>query len=169
DVVPGDWDNPVPVPFLAIAADTPFHFYVQVKEGDVEPIKKLLVTGLDWLGIGAKKSAGYGVFGKEEPATPAKVQAPPSKPSRPPEPPPSPPPPPTVPILWTDVELNLREGAVVARKGRQTASCRRDEVERELADALKKNRELRADVEVVKIPGGEYRILSVKTWKVPGK
>jgi len=169
DVAPGDWDNPVPVPFLAIAAGTPFHFYIRAKKDDSGPIRKLLATGLDWLGIGAKKSAGYGVFGKEEPAKQAKAQAAPSKSSRPPEPPPPPPPPPTVPILWADVELSLREGAVVARKGRQTASCRRDEVAREVADALKKNRELRADVEVVKIPGGEYRILSVKSWKVPGK
>jgi CRISPR-associated protein Cmr6 len=170
DVAPGDWDNPVPVAFLAVAAGTPFHFYIRAKEADCGQLKALIATGLDWLGIGAKKSAGYGVFGKEAPAAPAKIPIAPAKPSRQPEPPPPPPPlPPKPPLAWDNVELTLREGFVIARRGKQTASCRRDEVAREILDALKKKRELRADVEVLKISGNEYRLGVIKTWKVAGR
>jgi CRISPR type III-B/RAMP module RAMP protein Cmr6 len=168
DVAPGDWDNPVPVAFLAVAAGTPFDFYIQAEATDLGQLETLIATGLDWLGIGAKKSAGYGVFGKEAPATPAKVQAAPSKPSRKPEPPP-PPPTPKPPVVWDNAELSLRAGSVLARKGRQTASCRQDEVAKEILDTLKKKREVRAEVEVLKISGNEYRLGLIKAWRVAGR
>ncbi|MFY9825287.1 MAG: type III-B CRISPR module RAMP protein Cmr6 [Thermoanaerobaculia bacterium] len=169
DVAPGDWDNPVPVAFLAVAAGTPFHFYIRAKEADFGQLKTLIATGLDWLGIGAKKSAGYGVFGKEAPAAPVKAQAAPSKPPRQPEPPPPPPLPPKPPLAWDNVELTLREGFVIARRGRQTASCRRDEVAKEILDALKKKREVRAEVEVLKISNSEYRLGLIKAWRASGR
>jgi CRISPR-associated protein Cmr6 len=169
DVAPGDWDNPVPVAFLAIAAGTPFHFYIQAESEDSAQLADVLSIGLDWLGIGAKKSAGYGVFGKEAPATPVKVQAAPSRPPRQPEPPPPPPPPARPPIPWDNVELSQREGSVMARKGSQMASCRRDEVAKEILDALKKKREVKADVEVLKISNGEYRLGLIKAWRATGR
>jgi CRISPR type III-B/RAMP module RAMP protein Cmr6 len=167
DVAPGDWDNPVPVAFLAVAAGTPFHFYIRTKEEtDLGQLETLIATGLDWLGIGAKKSAGYGVFGKDAPATQAKVQVT-SQDVRRPEPPASLPPNPSV--VWDNAELSQREGAVIARRGNQTASCRRDDVAREILAALKKHRDLRADVEVVKISKAEYRLGLIKAWRVAGR
>ncbi|MGC8898785.1 MAG: type III-B CRISPR module RAMP protein Cmr6, partial [Bacteroidota bacterium] len=68
---PGDWQNPVPIPFLAVAPGTRFWFGLASKSAeDLKKAKQWLVSGLKELGIGAKTSAGYGYF-KE----PARVQA----------------------------------------------------------------------------------------------
>ena len=94
-VVPGDWDNPVPVPFLAVAAGTTFRFSIQAASPDFKSLKQLLGIAFDWLGIGAKKSAGYGTFGAEvtvaeaEPIIPTAQPRPP-KSSKPPAAPPRP-------------------------------------------------------------------------------
>jgi CRISPR type III-B/RAMP module RAMP protein Cmr6 len=164
---PGDWDNPVPVPFLAVKVGTTFHFYVQADGPDFESLKQLLGLALDWLGIGAKKSSGYGTF-KEE-TTPTETQpissAPrprPSKPTAPPAPPARPSP---SEIPWENAELSLRKGTVTARKGRLTATCRRDEIEKDLREALTQHATLRAEVEVLKIPGSDYRLLRIKKWR----
>jgi CRISPR-associated protein Cmr6 len=67
-VIPGDWFNPTPIPFLTVKVGTPFRFWFKrVKryggtEQDEKWVKVLLPIALDWLGIGAKKSAGYGTF-----------------------------------------------------------------------------------------------------------
>lgn len=61
-VPPADWQNPVPVPFLTIAAGASFRFFLGAGKDDFPKLETLLGTALDWLGIGAKKSAGYGVF-----------------------------------------------------------------------------------------------------------
>jgi len=69
-VAPGDWENPNPVRFLTVKAGVVFDFYFRglcpdaaQRAEDKETIKALLPLALDWLGIGAKKSAGYGLFG----------------------------------------------------------------------------------------------------------
>ena len=79
---PGDWEDPVPVPFLTVKAGTPFRFYfsaareVRLKDAPAE-IEMLLRTALDWLGIGAKKATGYGSF--KTPAENAEVEEKPSR------------------------------------------------------------------------------------------
>jgi len=66
--VPADWYNPTPVQFLTVKAGTAFRFWfrniVKYKGSteDAKQVKDLLPIALDWLGIGAKKSAGYGTF-----------------------------------------------------------------------------------------------------------
>ena len=67
---PGDWQSPVPVTFLTIAAGTTFRFRVAPAHSGVPPerveaAKRLLLGGLYWLGAGAKTAAGYGAFNSE--------------------------------------------------------------------------------------------------------
>jgi CRISPR-associated protein Cmr6 len=162
-VDPGDWDNPVPVPFLAVAPGTTFHFYLQAVITDFQKLEELLALALDWMGIGAKKSAGYGIFGKDAPPAEARSS------QRPAEPPPQ-----ASPIIspkpslseasWDNVELRRHQGSVVAYRGKQTASCRQSEVEQDLLQALTRTRTLRGDVDVLKIKGGEYRLVRVRKW-----
>lgn len=69
---PGDWDNPNPVSFLAVQADEAFDFWLGPRsedrwKEDHRQLEKLLILALDWLGIGAKKAAGYGYFEKRTP------------------------------------------------------------------------------------------------------
>jgi CRISPR-associated protein Cmr6 len=72
-IPPADWDDPNPVPFVAVAARTTFEFFfrgldVQTKEEDEAAVRALLPVALDWLGAGAKRSSGYGAFtGGEKP------------------------------------------------------------------------------------------------------
>jgi hypothetical protein len=42
-------------------------------------------------------------------------------------------------------------------------------VERDLLNSLVKHRELRAEVEVLKIGEKSYRLVRVRSWRVPGK
>lgn len=62
---PGDWHNPVPVPFL-VASDARFVFSIvprtpeAQKEGLAEEAMDHLKNALAWLGAGAKTAAGYG-------------------------------------------------------------------------------------------------------------
>lgn len=72
---PGDWEDPVPVPFLAIQAGAIFSFWVgssgaALSEEERGQIRELFVLGLDWLAIGGKRSQGYGAFGTEAVAQP---------------------------------------------------------------------------------------------------
>ena len=69
---PGDWENPVPVYFLAVAPDTVFRFCVaklteQTSADDVCLAAEWLQKGLQVLGAGAKTAAGYGYFSEPEP------------------------------------------------------------------------------------------------------
>jgi CRISPR-associated protein Cmr6 len=79
--VAGDWDEPVPVHFLRVKAGTRFLFWFGPRnqqpkndedraqiEADRDAIGNLLTIALDWLGVGAKTSSGYGWF--ETPAAP---------------------------------------------------------------------------------------------------
>lgn len=65
--VPGDWEDPVPVQFLAVQRGAQFDFFfraldVKPREEDEEQTSALLQTALDWIGAGGKRSSGYGSF-----------------------------------------------------------------------------------------------------------
>jgi len=161
---PADWDEPNPVPFLTIAPGATFRFAFGPNEPKLE---KLLDTALDWLGIGAKKAAGYGVFGT------APVSAPnqPRSTNLEPTPPPPPPEPPTrQEIVWPNVELGWsRQGLPAAFRGDQTATCAKDLIDPDLLKALRNHNrrgDLRGDVIVVKITGKEYRLAGVRNWRL---
>lgn len=71
--VPADWEDPIPVLFLSLVPGTAFTFWVgssgsALTEDERDKVQRLLVLGLDWLGIGGKRSQGYGAFGPEPPA-----------------------------------------------------------------------------------------------------
>lgn len=159
---PADWDEPNPVPFLTIAPGATFRFAFAPYDPKLE---KLLDTALDWLGIGAKKAAGYGVFGTAEAAPTAQPVAIPREPT---PPPPSPPAPTIKETVWTDVELGWSNNVPAAFRGNHTATCARDLLAPEILKALKehgKRGELRGDVEVVKISNREIRLHRVLSWK----
>jgi CRISPR-associated protein Cmr6 len=65
---PTDWQNPVPIKFLAVEKDTRFRFYLASNMKDdpdknlVTKAKQLLSEALKNYGIGAKTSLGYGIF-----------------------------------------------------------------------------------------------------------
>lgn len=74
---PADWDQPVPVPFLAVAGI--FHFALVWRGGDSEFDQALFGCLREWLldalcgngssiaqGVGAKTASGYGYFKREE-------------------------------------------------------------------------------------------------------
>ncbi len=69
--IPGDWHNPVPVPFLAVQAGQQFVFAVAPKrsgdsaESDRKEVAEVLdqiEQALTWIGAGAKTAVGYGRF-----------------------------------------------------------------------------------------------------------
>ncbi|BAM01346.1 MULTISPECIES: type III-B CRISPR module RAMP protein Cmr6 [Caldilinea] len=75
---PTDWQSPVPVYFLTVAANTEFCFAVGWRGALDEEGRRLhnlaqhwLIGGLTELGAGAKTSAGYGYFLPPQPAQPA--------------------------------------------------------------------------------------------------
>jgi len=75
---PTDWQSPVPVYFLTVAANTEFRFAVGWRGALDEEGRRLrnlaqtwLIEGLTQLGAGAKTSAGYGYFLPPQPSQPA--------------------------------------------------------------------------------------------------
>ncbi len=67
DDAPGDWDNPVPVYFLAVECGTEFEFALAPRRDDVpnsllDQAQQWLLGALCHLGAGAKTNAGYGNF-----------------------------------------------------------------------------------------------------------
>ncbi len=61
--IPGDWDNPTPIFFLAIEKGVKFRFALASKNKDlVIKTKTLLKEAITKFGLGAKSSAGYGYF-----------------------------------------------------------------------------------------------------------
>jgi CRISPR-associated protein Cmr6 len=73
---PGDWENPVPVYFLAVQPGTTFTFALTKRRTDVpDHLVKLaqewLLGALCHLGAGAKTNAGYGAFKPVEQQCPA--------------------------------------------------------------------------------------------------
>lgn len=75
---PVDWEDPVPVHFLAVPAGVEFEFAVGARNRAVSEAARLtrlarewIEGGLKWLGAGAKTNAGYGRFetGRELPVS----------------------------------------------------------------------------------------------------
>lgn len=65
--VPGDWEEPNMVSFLAVAAGVTFDFPLACRRNDVDPkcleaARRWLLGGLTVLGPGAKTASGYGHF-----------------------------------------------------------------------------------------------------------
>lgn len=76
DDAPGDWENPVPVYFLAVERDTEFEFALARRRDDVpnsllDQARQWLLGALCHLGAGAKTNAGYGSFKPVEGQRPA--------------------------------------------------------------------------------------------------
>ena len=72
---PGDWENPVPVYFLAVPPAVTFTFALAKRRDDVPDellalAKQWLLGALCHLGAGAKTAAGYGAFKPEGEAPP---------------------------------------------------------------------------------------------------
>lgn len=65
---PGDWENPVPVYFLAIAPGSAFRFAITPRSAapqhiaDAKVASEWLQTSLQEMGAGGKTAAGYGYF-----------------------------------------------------------------------------------------------------------
>jgi CRISPR-associated protein Cmr6 len=167
--VAADWDEPVPVPFLTVAAGTKFAFYIKGAEGDVAEVLALLRLGLDWLGIGGKKSAGYGVFSAEpqprqapQPARRENRVAPPERrrdnwhPER------KPPPPEKEhgEAVWKAVKVTLQDGRPIATKGSKNAVGERDQLPPGVLSKLRKGQAVVLDVVVLRVAGNQLRIVS---------
>ncbi len=61
--LPADWHNPVPIPFLVVAAGESFQFSVATRPHSnivVEHVVAQLKLALEFLGAGAKTAVGYG-------------------------------------------------------------------------------------------------------------
>lgn len=157
--VPADWESPNPVPFLTVAEGQVFRFHVGSSDGerweeDWKKVETLLGTALEWLGIGGKKSSGYGQLKAcplPDRPTPLPVEE--EKPVR------------KNPVL-DNVLLKLHQGKATAFRGdKPAATCRPEDLDPELLKALKKSTKgLRADVEVVKT-GQDARIVGVPRWR----
>ncbi len=63
---PGDWHNPVPIPFLAVETGQAFLFALGVARNgtaaDLTEGYALLEAALAWIGAGAKTASGFGRF-----------------------------------------------------------------------------------------------------------
>lgn len=62
---PGDWMDPVPIPFLAVEAGARFQIAMAPRgreEPDWQVIRKGVSDALTWIGLGAKTAVGYGRF-----------------------------------------------------------------------------------------------------------
>lgn len=186
--VPGDWHNPVPVPFLTLAPGTPFRFYfsansaahrrndlaAEMLDRDLDSTAALLATALDWLGVGGKRSAGYGFF------TAGRVEAEVRRPTAPqPAPAHSPAtrtletapsrrvaPPARVPgdAVWKDVALVIEGKRLLARKSRSVAAEATPEVvPPRVVAALKAKKKVRARIVVAPgVGAGTWRVVRVE-------
>ncbi len=68
-VIPADWHEPVPIPFLVVK-QTQLVFSIAPRQGkpvgELDEVFKALTEALEWLGAGAKTGTGYGYFSLDE-------------------------------------------------------------------------------------------------------
>lgn len=160
---PGDWEGPVPVPFLTTKAGTVFRFSFRSAEDgeqrkqDETAIERLLPTALEWLGIGGKKSSGYGSFEEQETEVPHGDVARQGEPARP------------RPETWAGACLTWAKdtGRLKATNGRLRAESSdpslTGQIPESVLETLKRGKkQVRADVVVELIGGTEFRILKLK-------
>lgn len=148
-VIPGDWFEPTPVPFLTLKAGQPFLFWFSgCSASEIVTIEQLLRLGLDWLGIGGKKSSGYGRFLAQQ-AVPGRVEKARSVPA------------PVAEPVWPDARLTYtpNNGVVTASWKGKTASAKfgRDT----LPEQFRRRREGTATVTVVPL-GNTFKIVSIQ-------
>jgi len=66
--IPADWHEPVPIPFLVVKK-TAFVFHIAprngIKSDELDKVLAALTNALEWLGAGAKTSAGYGYMSED--------------------------------------------------------------------------------------------------------
>jgi CRISPR type III-B/RAMP module RAMP protein Cmr6 len=133
---PGDWESPVPVYFLTIAPDQQFRFWFSGNATaiDLPAIEKLLRLGLQWLGVGGKKSSGYGHFGPLDNAAAPRG----SKDEPRPIPPPV--------AVWPDAQVSFtpNDGYVTVRWQGKTARAKNQT----LPDWFRKKKTAQANVTV---------------------
>ena len=68
DICPGDWHDPVPIPFLVIKQAS-FQFAIaprHAQAAETDTLLDLLDNALAWIGAGAKTAVGYGVMSREQ-------------------------------------------------------------------------------------------------------
>jgi len=116
---PTDWQSPVPVYFLTVAANTEFRFAVGWRGALDEEGRRLrnlaqtwLIEGLTQLGSGAKTSAGYGYFLPPQPSQPAGAVSQPAATTQAPQPAPTSPTPALHATPVPSEELVWRTGTV---------------------------------------------------------
>jgi CRISPR-associated protein Cmr6 len=164
--VAADWEDPVPVHFLRIPAKTTIRFWfgkrrdMPAAAADPAQIGVLLPVALDWLGVGAKKSSGYGWFAAPEADTgrttvqPATTRV-------------------AKRLEWNDARLqyNRGDGSLTALHGSLKAHAKAGDVATvvpaELLTRLKdKNltRPVFGDVDVEELGNG-WKIVAVRSWK----
>lgn len=155
--MPADWESPNPVPLLTIAEGQAFRFHFGSTdkdrwEDDWKQVRLLLAIALKSLGIGGKKSSGYGQLAEEDlPERPRPVAE-----RRELEP--------QNPVL-SNVLLQIHKGQATAFRGdKPAAACRPDDLDPGLLALLKGKKKVRADVEIVKA-GNEARIVRVTKWE----
>jgi len=69
--VPADWHDPNPIPFLVVDKGASYQFAVAKRassEINLDEVLAELKNALEWIGAGAKTSAGYGRFSEGEAA-----------------------------------------------------------------------------------------------------
>ena len=77
---PGDWIDPIPIPFLAVREGAKFRFAVVPRPGSADAAARCemacqwLKEALEWIGAGAKTAVGYGRFGRFDEARPAPLR-----------------------------------------------------------------------------------------------
>jgi CRISPR-associated protein Cmr6 len=83
NAAPGDWEDPVPVYFMAVVPGIPFSFAISPRRKDtdaelVQLAREWLIGALCYMGAGAKTNAGYGSFAPvndPKPILPEKTRA----------------------------------------------------------------------------------------------
>ena len=184
--VPGDWHNPVPVHFLAVKSRTTFLFWYRglasddtMRKSDEAAVARLLPVALDWLGIGGKKSSGYGWFSADPEdfsnanspmASPAALQHAPARTparqsmevqSKPQSAPISPPPAPVKTKSWKDCKVGYFQGTLCVFRGERQVAYDSGVLAQALKDnKLKADKGILVDVEVVR-NGDKWRIAEV--------
>jgi len=163
--IPGDWEEPVPVPFLTVEVGCAMTFYFRAldperADSDTEAVRAVLELGLEELGIGGKKSSGYGVF-STEPAPELPKAPEPSKPKHP-----EPPPPKTrkkiQETLWQNSTITRGGDGIETRRGGSYATGDLKLLDKKTQRVLKKRKEIVADVWVVPGVGKDKRISRIE-------
>lgn len=65
DGAPSDDDQPIPIPFLAVGPGQQFLLAGLGSAEHLDRIEQALVDALEWMGIGAKTSSGFGRLGRK--------------------------------------------------------------------------------------------------------